>query len=218
MNLSIRTASKTKLRNKSGLTRDPPRNRGQAGVRLHIGYRLMSGYMRVGAGTDFPNTDSCKDCRDCTVWTGLQKITFTSLWLISFLLGLLVLKSIQCTWSSELNPCSVNQVPNDSLLIWNSTLKLNWKPASHESVNRLKESQPLFQYMGSVYVYVFVYVCVTDWQIATLALLHGGAFLILISFMVALVSVCTCSRRRFYRPVAVMLFAAGDCVVHARFG
>ncbi|XP_060788567.1 transmembrane protein 47 isoform X1 [Neoarius graeffei] len=47
-----------------------------------------------------------------------------------------------------------------------------------------------------------------DWQIATLALLHGGAFLILISFMVALVSVCTCSRRRFYRPVAVMLFAA----------
>ncbi|KAK3540379.1 hypothetical protein QTP70_030210 [Hemibagrus guttatus] len=48
----------------------------------------------------------------------------------------------------------------------------------------------------------------TDWQIATLALLHGGAFLILMSFMVALVSVCTCSRRRFYRPVAVMLFAA----------
>ncbi|TRY95221.1 hypothetical protein DNTS_010031 [Danionella cerebrum] len=48
----------------------------------------------------------------------------------------------------------------------------------------------------------------TDWQIATLALLLGGAFLILLSFLVALVSVCTRSRRRFYRPVAVMLFAA----------
>ncbi|RXN34555.1 transmembrane 47 [Labeo rohita] len=48
----------------------------------------------------------------------------------------------------------------------------------------------------------------SDWQIATLALLLGGAFLILLSFLVALVSVCIRSRRRFYRPVAVMLFAA----------
>ncbi|XP_056628500.1 transmembrane protein 47 [Triplophysa rosa] len=48
----------------------------------------------------------------------------------------------------------------------------------------------------------------TDWQIATLALLLGGAFLILLSFLVALVSVCIRSRRHFYRPVAVMLFAA----------
>ncbi|XP_036435484.1 transmembrane protein 47 [Colossoma macropomum] len=48
----------------------------------------------------------------------------------------------------------------------------------------------------------------TDWQIATLALLHGGAFLILISFLVALISVCTGTRRRFYKPVSVMLFAA----------
>ncbi|KAG5276308.1 hypothetical protein AALO_G00130450 [Alosa alosa] len=48
----------------------------------------------------------------------------------------------------------------------------------------------------------------TDWQIATLALLLGGAALILLSFLVALVSVCIGSRRRFYRPVAVMLFAA----------
>ncbi|KAG7467069.1 transmembrane protein 47 [Megalops cyprinoides] len=48
----------------------------------------------------------------------------------------------------------------------------------------------------------------TDWQIATLALLLGGATLILISFLVGLVSVCVGSRRRFYRPVAVMLFAA----------
>uniref|UniRef100_A0A9J8B599 Transmembrane protein 47 n=1 Tax=Cyprinus carpio carpio TaxID=630221 RepID=A0A9J8B599_CYPCA len=47
-----------------------------------------------------------------------------------------------------------------------------------------------------------------NWQIATLALLLGGAFLILLSFLVALVSVCIRSRRRFYRPVAVMLFAA----------
>ncbi|XP_028856603.1 transmembrane protein 47 [Denticeps clupeoides] len=48
----------------------------------------------------------------------------------------------------------------------------------------------------------------TDWQIATLALLFGGGALILLSFLVALVSVCVGSRRRFYRPVAVMLFAA----------
>lgn len=54
----------------------------------------------------------------------------------------------------------------------------------------------------------------TDWQIATLALLLGGAFLILLSFLVALVSVCIRSRRRFYRPVAIMLFAAGDVDMH----
>ncbi|KAG9270132.1 transmembrane protein 47 [Astyanax mexicanus] len=48
----------------------------------------------------------------------------------------------------------------------------------------------------------------TDWHIATLALLLGGAFLIFISFLVALIAVCTGTRRRFYRPVSVMLFAA----------
>ncbi|KAK1800966.1 hypothetical protein P4O66_004663 [Electrophorus voltai] len=48
----------------------------------------------------------------------------------------------------------------------------------------------------------------THWQIATLAMLLGGGLLILISFLVALISVCTCTKRRFYRPVAVMLFAA----------
>ncbi|MBN3322711.1 TMM47 protein, partial [Atractosteus spatula] len=49
----------------------------------------------------------------------------------------------------------------------------------------------------------------TDWQIATLALLLGGSAIILIAFLVGLISVCMGSRRRFYRPVAVMLFAAG---------
>uniref|UniRef100_A0A8C7EZU2 Transmembrane protein 47 n=1 Tax=Oncorhynchus kisutch TaxID=8019 RepID=A0A8C7EZU2_ONCKI len=49
----------------------------------------------------------------------------------------------------------------------------------------------------------------TDWQIATLALLLGGAALILFSFLVALVSVCVGSRSRCYRPVAVLLSAAG---------
>ncbi|XP_069060713.1 transmembrane protein 47 isoform X2 [Pleurodeles waltl] len=49
----------------------------------------------------------------------------------------------------------------------------------------------------------------SDWQIATLALLLGGAAIILISFLVGLISICLGSRRRFYRPVAVMLFAAG---------
>uniref|UniRef100_UPI001EAEABD6 transmembrane protein 47-like n=1 Tax=Oncorhynchus gorbuscha TaxID=8017 RepID=UPI001EAEABD6 len=47
-----------------------------------------------------------------------------------------------------------------------------------------------------------------DWQIATLSLLLGGAALVLLSFLVVLVSVCIGSRRRFNRPVAVMLFAA----------
>ncbi|VFV45097.1 transmembrane protein 47-like [Lynx pardinus] len=48
----------------------------------------------------------------------------------------------------------------------------------------------------------------TNWQIATLALLLGGAAIILIAFLVGLISICVGSRRRFYRPVAVMLFAA----------
>nr|XP_056717787.1 transmembrane protein 47 [Euleptes europaea] len=48
----------------------------------------------------------------------------------------------------------------------------------------------------------------TDWQIATLAMLLGGATIILIAFLVGLISICVGSRRRFYRPVAVMLFAA----------
>ncbi|XP_006769485.1 PREDICTED: transmembrane protein 47 [Myotis davidii] len=47
-----------------------------------------------------------------------------------------------------------------------------------------------------------------NWQIATLALLLGGAAIILIAFLVGLISICVGSRRRFYRPVAVMLFAA----------
>ncbi|XP_035631116.1 transmembrane protein 47-like [Oncorhynchus keta] len=48
----------------------------------------------------------------------------------------------------------------------------------------------------------------TDWQIATLVLLLGGAALILFSFLVALVSVWFGSRSHCYRPIAVMLFAA----------
>lgn len=48
----------------------------------------------------------------------------------------------------------------------------------------------------------------TDWQIATLALLLGGAALTLLSFLVALVSLCFGSRTRCYKPVAVMLFSA----------
>ncbi|CAM2096802.1 transmembrane protein 47 [Lepidochelys kempii] len=48
----------------------------------------------------------------------------------------------------------------------------------------------------------------SDWQIATLALLLGGATIILIAFLIGLISICVGSRRRFYRPLAVMLFAA----------
>lgn len=50
---------------------------------------------------------------------------------------------------------------------------------------------------------------VSDWQIATLALLLGGAALTLLSLLVALVSLCFGSRSRCYKPVAVMLFSAG---------
>lgn len=52
-------------------------------------------------------------------------------------------------------------------------------------------------------------VFVSDWQIATLALLLGGAALTLLSFLVALISLCSGSRSRCYKPVAVMLFSAG---------
>ncbi|XP_028299582.1 transmembrane protein 47 [Gouania willdenowi] len=48
----------------------------------------------------------------------------------------------------------------------------------------------------------------TDWQIATLALLLGGAALTLFSFLVALISLCLSSRSCCYKPVAVMLFSA----------
>ncbi|XP_047211588.1 uncharacterized protein LOC124861709 isoform X1 [Girardinichthys multiradiatus] len=50
----------------------------------------------------------------------------------------------------------------------------------------------------------------SDWQVATLALLLGGGALVLMSFLVALVAVCIGTRRRFYAPVAFMLFAAEE--------
>uniref|UniRef100_A0A3B3UAS9 Transmembrane protein 47 n=1 Tax=Poecilia latipinna TaxID=48699 RepID=A0A3B3UAS9_9TELE len=49
--------------------------------------------------------------------------------------------------------------------------------------------------------------CNKKW-IATLALLLGGAALTLLSFLVALVSLCFGSRSCCYKPVAVMLFSA----------
>lgn len=55
-----------------------------------------------------------------------------------------------------------------------------------------------------------VHLALTDWQVATLALLLGGGALVLMSFLVALVAVCIGTRRRFYAPVAFMLFAAGQ--------
>uniref|UniRef100_A0AAQ4QIZ9 Transmembrane protein 47 n=1 Tax=Gasterosteus aculeatus aculeatus TaxID=481459 RepID=A0AAQ4QIZ9_GASAC len=50
----------------------------------------------------------------------------------------------------------------------------------------------------------------SDWQVVTLALLLGGGALVLMSFLVALVAVCIGTRRRFYAPVAFMLFAAEE--------
>ncbi|XP_034035781.1 transmembrane protein 47 [Thalassophryne amazonica] len=48
----------------------------------------------------------------------------------------------------------------------------------------------------------------TDWQVAMLALLLGGAALTLIAFLMALVFLCVGSRSRCYKPVAIMLFSA----------
>ncbi|XP_038128070.1 transmembrane protein 47 [Cyprinodon tularosa] len=48
----------------------------------------------------------------------------------------------------------------------------------------------------------------TDWQIATLATLLGGAALTLLSLLTALISLCVGSRGRYYKPVAIMLFSA----------
>lgn len=58
-----------------------------------------------------------------------------------------------------------------------------------------------------------VCVFVSDWQIATLALLLGGAALTLLSFLMALVSLCFGSRSRCYKPVAIMLFTAGKMML-----
>ncbi|TNM88039.1 hypothetical protein fugu_006260 [Takifugu bimaculatus] len=48
----------------------------------------------------------------------------------------------------------------------------------------------------------------TDWQIATLALLLGGAALTLLSLLLALISLCFSCRSRCYKPIAVILFTA----------
>lgn len=55
----------------------------------------------------------------------------------------------------------------------------------------------------------FTPVCVADWQIATLALLLGGTALTLLSFLLALISLCFSCRSRCYKPIAVILFTAG---------
>lgn len=55
----------------------------------------------------------------------------------------------------------------------------------------------------------FTPVCVADWQIATLALLLGGAALTLLSFLLALILLCFRCRSRCYKPIAIILFTAG---------
>ncbi|KAM9438952.1 transmembrane protein 47-like isoform 2-T2 [Salvelinus alpinus] len=46
------------------------------------------------------------------------------------------------------------------------------------------------------------------WQIATLVLLLAGAAVTLVTFLVALISLCRGTHRRHYRMVAVFLFTA----------
>lgn len=61
----------------------------------------------------------------------------------------------------------------------------------------------------SLRIVVISRLCVSDWQIATLALLLGGAALTLLSFLLALISLCFSCRSRCYKPIAVILFTAG---------
>ncbi|XP_019728797.1 transmembrane protein 47-like [Hippocampus comes] len=46
----------------------------------------------------------------------------------------------------------------------------------------------------------------SDWQIATLVLLVGGAAATLVAFLVGLISLCHGTQRKHYRTVAVFLF------------
>ncbi|XP_061660230.1 transmembrane protein 47-like [Syngnathoides biaculeatus] len=48
----------------------------------------------------------------------------------------------------------------------------------------------------------------SDWQIATLVLLVGGAVATLVAFLVGLISLCRGTQRKHYRTVAVFLFTA----------
>ncbi|XP_053166153.1 transmembrane protein 47 isoform X2 [Hemicordylus capensis] len=86
-----------------------------------------------------------------------------------------------------------------------------WVTADHQSYLSLWESCNKLSNPGT-------WTCKTtlnsDWQIATLAMLLGGSAIILIAFLVGLISICVGSRRRFYRPVAVMLFAADLPIDH----
>lgn len=76
---------------------------------------------------------------------------------------------------------------------------------------------PLLSLLSSSYSSLSPCVFVSDWQIATLALLLGGAALTLLSFLVALISLCFSSRSRCYKPVAVMLFSAGTGIIFCNF-
>ncbi|XP_064353857.1 transmembrane protein 47 isoform X3 [Dromaius novaehollandiae] len=88
-----------------------------------------------------------------------------------------------------------------------------WVTADHQYYLSLWES---CRKPGSLESWLCESTLHSDWQIATLALLLGGAAIILIAFLVGLISICVGSRRRFYRPVAVMLFAAA--IVGGEYG
>uniref|UniRef100_A0A670I3E9 Transmembrane protein 47 n=1 Tax=Podarcis muralis TaxID=64176 RepID=A0A670I3E9_PODMU len=80
-----------------------------------------------------------------------------------------------------------------------------WVTADHQSYLSLWES---CEKLNNPETWRCITTLNSDWQIATLSMLLGGAAIILIAFLVGLISICVGSRRRFYRPVAVMLFAA----------
>uniref|UniRef100_A0A3B3C4E6 Transmembrane protein 47 n=1 Tax=Oryzias melastigma TaxID=30732 RepID=A0A3B3C4E6_ORYME len=93
---------------------------------------------------------------------------------------------------ATLSPAWVTAEDQYHLSLWESC----WKPVSSLEWRRALISDDAL--------------CVTpeNWQIATLALLLGGAALTLFSFLVALISLCFGSRSRCYKTIAVMLFSA----------
>ncbi|XP_059912712.1 transmembrane protein 47 [Gadus macrocephalus] len=79
-----------------------------------------------------------------------------------------------------------------SLSLWESCTK----SAARSLTETVSESWNCFSTLSS------------DWQIATLVLLLGGAVGTLVSFLVALISLCRGTQRRLYRTVSVLLFTS----------
>lgn len=65
-----------------------------------------------------------------------------------------------------------------------------------------------------VFFFPIVFFPLLDWQVATLVLILTAATITLLSFLVSLISFCLGTYRRYYRIVAVLLFAAGKSLLY----